>query len=204
VLEAGYKRGNDEKVGEGWEILKRNTSIMKELVLDLLSYSKPEHPNYEPADVNVICRDVASLMKGSASEKKVDIELDLHVAIGQVVLDPKGIYRCVLNLVTNAIDACTPNGGLIGISTEYLEDQDRFSISVSDNGCGIPHENLSKLFDVFYSTKGVDGTGLGLSVTKKIVEEHMGSISVESEPGRGTTFTIDLPVTPPTEEIIPV
>lgn len=80
--------------------------------------------------------------------------------------------------------------------TRMLPDRKNFQVTVKDNGCGIPRENLKKIFDVFFPTKGHKGTGFGLAVVKKIVHEHSGRIDVSSEPGKGTTFTLTLPVQP--------
>ena len=113
--------------------------------------------------------------------------------IGEAELDGKGIYRCILNLVTNALDACAGARGTVTISTRSVADPDGVEIVVTDTGCGIAEEDLPQVFRVFYSTKGSDGTGLGLAVTQKIVREHGGEIAVESRRGTGTSFTIRLP-----------
>ncbi len=110
-----------------------------------------------------------------------------------MTIDPKGIYRCLLNLVSNSIDACD-NDGIVKLRTDIFPQDNLLTISVSDNGCGISKENIEKLFEVFFSTKGSKGTGLGLSVTHKIITEHGGEIKVTSEPGEDTEFQINLPL----------
>lgn len=192
VVETGLKHGKMEKVQQGWDVLKRNTKIMKELVLDMLAYSKEREPEKEPSDINGICTDIADLMREKAAENSVSIRTRLSDDIGKIHLDPKGIYRCLLNLVSNAVDACDKDAGEVTIATD-LVDSGRLTVSVKDNGCGISAPDLEKLFTVFFSTKGSKGTGLGLSVTQKIVEEHGGAIDVTSEVGAGTTFTVRLP-----------
>jgi signal transduction histidine kinase len=107
--------------------------------------------------------------------------------------DPQGIHRCLLNLLTNAIDALDEEGGEVKISTEK-HGEGEVLITVEDNGSGIPEEICQRIFDVFFSTKGSQGTGLGLAVTKKIIEEHGGSIEVQSKEDQGTKFFIKLPV----------
>ena len=120
--------------------------------------------------------------------------LDLQPDLGQVTLDPKGIYRCILNLVSNAIDACDKTQGLVTITSAVDETDKRLRISVADNGCGISEEDLENVFKVFFSTKGSKGTGLGLGVTQKIIAEHGGDIKAESELEVGTRFIMGLPL----------
>jgi signal transduction histidine kinase len=190
VMQTGLKKEDLPKVEKGWEVLKRNTDLMRDLVLDMLNVAKPREPETEPTDVNNICSAVADLMGPRAAERGIALELTLANGIGERPLDPKGIYRCVLNLVGNAVDACPEESGRVVLSTAA---DDGVTITVADNGCGISPENLEKLFDAFFSTKGSKGTGLGLAVTQKIVEEHGGTISVQSEEEKGTTFTMRFP-----------
>ena len=192
IIELGIQKENIENIDKGWDILKRNTLFMKELVLDMLTCSRPRKPEYEPSDINTICSDIANLVGHDALEKNVDVQTELQSDIGIVILDPKSIYRCVLNLVTNAIDACDKPKGIVKINTNIKEDN-MLEITVSDNGCGISEENIEKIFKVFYSTKGNKGTGLGLGVTEKIIAEHGGNIKVESKIGEGTSFIISIP-----------
>ena len=193
VIETGLRKKNLEKVEKGWEVMKRNTHIMKELVLDMLTYSRPREPERRPSDINRICTDIADLVRETAGKKNIDMTLDLDTGLGEINLDPKGIYRCILNLVSNAVDACDKPAGKIAISTRLTETGNWLEVSVADNGSGISQEDRDKLFNVFFSTKGSKGTGLGLAVTEKIISEHNGSIHVTSRLGEGTTFTIRLP-----------
>ena len=194
VLELGLKKQDMKQVGQGWEMLKRTTEMMKDLVLDMLSYSGPSKLDYELADINTICSDLVELLINGAKEIKVDIKTDFDPRLKQTVVDPKGIYRCVLNLLTNAVDACSDNSGNICIRTK--QGPERFDIIVEDSGCGITEEHVGELFKVFFSTKGSKGTGLGLAITQKIVHEHGGAIKVESILDKGTTFSISLPYKP--------
>lgn len=193
VLELGIQREEIENIAKGWGVMKRNVQFMREIMLDMLAYSRPEKLNCAPADVNRVCLDVAELLKGNARQKNVDLVLELQPDLMQAILDPKAIYRCILNLVANAIDACDKATGLVRIKTSVSSARDRLEIAISDNGCGISEENLKNLFQVFFSTKGSKGTGLGLAVTQKIILEHGGDIQVDSKVGGGTTFRIALP-----------
>jgi len=194
VIQTGLKSENLQKIHKGWEVMRRNTRIMKDLVLDMLTYSKEREPELEPSDLNGICEDVRNLAKEKARERNVDILFNPATGLGDITLDPKGIYRCILNLVSNAVDACDKEEGTVTIATKSKANGGRVEVSISDNGCGISEEDRENLFKVFFSTKGSKGTGLGLSVTEKIISEHGGSILVDSEPGKGTTFFVQLPV----------
>ena len=192
IVEQGVAHKNMDNVNKGWDILKRNSQRIRDIVLDMLLFSRPRKPEYNPTDVNKICQDLFELLNENADSRNVKIELDLDKHIGRVCIDPKGIYRCILNLVSNAIDACNKSGGVVKISTRCLTNEG-LELKVSDNGSGIRKENIKHIFEVFYTTKGSLGTGLGLPVTQKIIAEHRGKIEVSSKIRVGTTFTITIP-----------
>ncbi|HEM49581.1 MAG TPA: GAF domain-containing protein [Caldithrix sp.] len=192
IVERGVATKNMDNVNKGWDILKRNSQRIRDIVLDMLLFSRPRKPEYNPTDVNKICQDLFELLNENAKSRNIKIELDLDEQLQRVCIDPKGIYRCILNLVSNAIDACSKSGGIVKISTRCLNNK-ALEIKVSDNGSGISKENIKHIFDVFYTTKGSLGTGLGLPVTQKIIAEHRGKIDVTSRIRHGTTFTITIP-----------
>lgn len=194
IVERGVSTKNIGMVNEGWDILKRNSQRMRDMVLDLLLFSRPGAPQYMKTNINKLCRDLYELVYESAREKKIEVILDLDPDVAEVCIDPKGIHRCVLNLIGNAFDACNKKHNYVRIKTRVIEDSG-VQISVSDNGRGISKANLEHIFDVFFSTKGARGTGLGLAVTKRIISEHNGTIEVQSSLGKGSTFTITLPRT---------
>ena len=184
-------------VARGWEMVKRNMGLLSTIVLEMLSYSRPRKPNLQPCNIGELCQGIAALLKEQAAQKGVTLVTDSNVT--EAWIDETAIKRCLLNLVGNAIDACGPSGGLVQIEAAPAQCDGRFAIRVRDNGCGMDAAAKQKLFAPFFSTKGNKGTGLGLPVTKKLVEEHGGSIHVESEPGRGTEFTLLLPARPAEE-----
>lgn len=194
IVERGVAAHKMDMVDKGWDIMKRNSYRLRELVVDMLLFSRPKKPEYVQCDINKICCDIYGLIKEKAERENVKIELDLDRSIGQVCIDAKGIYRSILNLVSNAIFAFdTRESGFVSTQTKLLNNN-YFRIIVSDNGAGISKENLSHIFDVFFTTKGSKGTGLGLPVTKKIITEHEGTIDVSSVPNEGTIFTITIPI----------
>jgi len=192
ILDKGLDKGNLDRVRSGWEMVRRNNAFMEELVYDLLTYSKERKPELAPTDVNAQCGEICELARERAKRNDVALVFEPDPALTTAEIDSKGVRRCLLNLVMNAIDACGEDGR-VTVSTAAAGDDDLFRIAIRDNGCGMSKETLAKLFTAFFSTKGSKGTGLGLPVTQKIIEEHGGRIDVESTEGEGTTFTLCLP-----------
>jgi signal transduction histidine kinase len=165
--------------------------------MDLLSYSKEREPEYEPCLPNEIVNDVVELLKDKARENAIDIIKDFDDTIAEVDMDPRIIHETMLNLTSNAVDACLfdedMNKNWQVKLTTAKEQGNVIKFEVSDNGAGMNEEVLQKLFTSFFSTKGHRGTGLGLMVTRKLIEEHKGSIEVTSRLNEGTIFTARLP-----------
>ncbi len=197
VLEKGIELNNEKYLHQGWEMVRNNLKKIKELALDLLAYSKERAPDYRLCDPNEPAREVASLMRLRCEKEGVSLDLRLEEGLPHVWLDPEGIHRCLLNLVANAIDACTdlsctPGEGKICLRSRRPEGW-AVEYQVEDNGCGMDEDTLQKVFQEFFSTKGSQGTGLGLMITKKIIEGHGGVIEVQSRKAKGTRFVIRLP-----------
>ena len=198
LVDVGLERDNTEKLKSGWEMIQRNIARTSGLVMDLLSYSKEREPEYEPCDPNEVAEDVCELLDNVAQDHEVALVKRFFEPMPSVVMDPRTVHRCLMNLVTNAIDACIfdPNvdkDHQVTVTTAMQGDA-VVRFEVQDNGCGMTEEVRDKLFSSFFSTKGVKGTGLGLLVTAKLIEEHKGTIDVESTEGEGTTFIIRFPV----------
>ncbi len=197
ILQQGIDKDRTESIEKGWDILRRNSSRLKDLMLDMLAYSKPREPFYEETDGNHVPREVVDLLQEQARSRGIDLRFEAAADLPPVLLDSKAVYRALLNLVGNALEACPAEGGTVEVRTRSRIDEDRFEIVVRDNGCGIATGDLPRLGKAFFSTKGAQGTGLGLSVTYKVIEEHRGTISVDSQPGQGTTFVVTLPIRRP-------
>lgn len=196
LIEMGLNKHDEEMIRKGWTIVEKNQAKISGLVMDMLTFSKEREPDLQPADLNQLVADVVELMQSRAQEFNVELTFHKGDEIPVLIFDPEGIHRAVLNLVTNAIDATAerPQPRQVQVTTRYDESQGKVWITVKDNGPGIPAELLDKIFSPFVSVKkGTKGTGLGLPVSQKIVQEHGGRIHVESAPDRGTTLTIELP-----------
>lgn len=194
LIDQGLQTNNFEFLEKSWPIFKRSTRRVSNFVEDMMAYSKERHPHRRECDLNELLHEVAGSFWGLLMRRKVELETDAGAVTRLVRIDPVGMHRCLLNLVMNAADAVPKEGGRIQISGT-IEDG-HLLLQVMDNGCGVPEENRLRIFEPFFSTKGAQGTGLGLAVTRKIVIEHEGSIEVVDAPGGGALFRIALPLAP--------
>jgi two-component system, NtrC family, sensor kinase len=194
VVEMGLRSANVTQATKGWRIVDRNLEKIYNLTMNLLAYSKPREPKLEPINPKKLIEECLELIATQANEKGVMAVADVDIDHPAIPIDPDGMHQVIMNLLSNALDAVEPRKGLIRVVCRYDGDSRSSVIDVIDNGNGIPPGMMKHMFELFHSTKGNRGTGLGLAVTKKIVDEHEGSISVKSNPGEGTTFTVRLPV----------
>ena len=165
-----------------------------EIVKGLLDFSRSEHPELEPLDIAGIIQDTLKLVRNQLSLSGIQAELDLPQDLPRVQGNRKSLQQVFLNLFINAIQAML-EGGSLTVRAYSTPDGQWLKVQVMDTGIGIAAEHLPHIFDPFYTTKQVGrGTGLGLSVTYGIVEKHGGHIEVESEKGKGSTFSVVLPV----------
>ena len=192
LVDMGIKQKNNPLTNKGWKLVKSSINKVRDVVMDMLTYSKERKPQLQPCDINDVVDEVIELMSKKAEDVGIKLHARLEENIGQLLLDPQVIHRSLLNLINNAFDAMEKDGK-ITIATEYIVEEDQLKLSVSDTGSGIPEDVLTTLFTPFYSSKGLKGTGLGLAVTYKIIKEHGGRIDVNSEVDKGTTFNIFLP-----------
>jgi len=197
VVEKGMELGKEEYLANGWGMIKGNVEKIKNLALDLLNYAKEREPELQLVDPNQPVRDLYALMRQRSCECMIRFVLDLDEKIPEILIDPEAIHCCLLNLVSNAFDACTD----VEHSGERKEVVIRTAMAgpgeieyqVIDTGIGLDEEIRDRVFRSFFSTKGTRGTGLGLMIAQKVVHEHGGEISVESEKGKGSKFTVRLP-----------
>jgi signal transduction histidine kinase len=183
---------------KGWGIVDKNQERISALVMDMLTFSKEREPVPEPANLNELAADVVELMKTRAGDDNVELAWLPAPTMPTLMFDPEAMHRAILNVITNGIDACHEiEQGRVEVSTQYSHAEKMARVQVVDNGSGIEKDELEKIFAVFVSRKGGRGTGLGLPVSQKILQEHGGRIRVESQPGKGSRFTIEVPATTP-------
>lgn len=197
LVNQALQKEDTEKLKQGWGLIQRNIDQTSDLVLNLLSYSKERAPEPEPCDPNAVAEEVCRLLNETAREHEVELTAELDPGIGTVMIDPHTLHGALMNLVSNAVDAClfdesSHKKWRVVVRTALGPDKTIFA-EVRDNGAGMSEDVSKKIFTSFFSTKGNRGTGLGLLVTRKNVEEHGGTIEVTSREGEGTVFTIRLP-----------
>lgn len=187
LLKSKSKDGDQEQsISEVLNEVKRLDNILK----DLLQLSIPKEMEYRKVDPNDIVERSVLLVKPRADEMGVEINMELNCDEA-FNLDYEKCQQVMMNLLINGIDAVDSNGGRVTVETNIVDES--LHIRVSDTGRGIPRAVINKIFDPFYSGKK-NGTGLGLPISKKIVEAHNGRIEVFSEEGKGTTFTVIIPM----------
>jgi len=188
------KSGDPEEVKEYAPLIIRQVDGLNRTIGELLRFAKPAPPHFEPVQLNdLIGGEIMRLVRNRAAKQSVEIDLRLAQDLPMIRADAEQLKQVLLNLLINSGQAMT-SGGRIIIRTG-VETPGKVTVSVADNGCGIPPEHIEKIFDPFYSTKPA-GTGLGLAVVNRIINEHSGTIVMKSEPGKGTTVTIQLPEIP--------
>ena len=194
IVGLGLNKNDKEMISEGWEMLERNFEKTTSLVKDFLSFSKGRLPQLKMIKPGFLVKEIVDLYKDIAAQSGIKLKSEIDKNVKSAPLDPDGIHTCLTNLVSNAIDAC-----LMGKQkgTEVIikasEGRDKLIFEVSDNGSGIDYEIKKKIFTTFFTTKGGEGTGLGLLTTRKIVQEQGGKILVDSQKGSGARFRMEFP-----------
>jgi signal transduction histidine kinase len=198
LIDMGLKDHNEDLVRKGWGIVEKNQQKIYHLVMDMLTFSKERQPVLRTADLNQTVADVCELLTARAAELNVALKWTPAPTLPPMNFDAELIHRAVLNIVTNALDAVEGReGGAVRVATGFAPETGMVAVIVGDNGPGIAPDLLPQLFNIFESTKGARGTGIGLAVSQKIVREHGGDILVDSRPGEGARFTLEWPMIEP-------
>jgi PAS domain S-box-containing protein len=185
-------RTTDEKTRKGLQIIVTQVERITRIMNQLLGLARRRPGERRASDLRKIIDDCLEVLEERLKKHRVRVEKHYHATVPPVIIDPDQMSQVMLNLILNA-DHAMSDGGMLRLVLSAT--RDHVTVTVADTGHGIPQDNLSKIFTPFFTTKEAGkGTGLGLTVVHGIIEEHKGTISVESEVGRGTTFTITLPV----------
>jgi len=195
LVEMGLENDDLAVVRKGWDIVNRNQNKISSLVMDMLSFSKEREPDPVPSDIVALITDIVETVQQRADEIGATLEWAPPADMPQLLFDPEALSRAILNVVTNALDAVEDrSGAMVSLRVACDTERELVRITVSDNGEGMTPETIAEIFNLFVSTKGARGTGLGLTVSRKILREHGGDIRVSSQPGEGSTFVLEFPV----------
>jgi two-component system NtrC family sensor kinase len=165
----------------------------RDIIRGLLDFSRQRKPDKTVCNINSVIEECVSLVENQALFHNIQIEKRLSQEIPMVAVDPSQMQQVFMNMIINAAEAMDESGQL-NLGTKFNPDEDLLEIEIADTGQGIHEKHLDKLFDPFFTTKDIGhGTGLGLAISYGIIKEHKGTIAVESELGKGTTFRIRLP-----------
>jgi len=198
MVNSGFQKNKPERVKKGWEMVQRNVDRIRSMVLDILYYAKDRELSIEDVDIAALVDDIREGLEKKATD--LDIELDIDVAADSGILpgDTQAIRAMLLNFLENSLDACRSDAAKkqhrIRLATR--RETSWMTIEVEDDGIGMDRETREKAFSLFFSSKGLRGTGLGLFISNKIVDKHGGTIHIDSEPGQGTRFVVRLPLDP--------
>ena len=196
LVEMGLENDDLAVLQKGWNIVSRNQNKISSLVMDMLSFSKEREPDPVATDLVALVADIVETVHHRADEAGTQIRWTPPTDLPRLLFDPEGISRAVLNVVSNALDAVEERpDATVEIFLEADFQKQLVRVIVSDNGAGMKPETVAEIFDLFVSTKGSRGTGLGLTVSRKILREHGGDIRAESELGRGSRFVLEFPLT---------
>ena len=187
----------DAKLGPLLEKITRQTFRASEIVNNLLNFSRTGATEFSAIDLNKIITETLTLLEHQLKTSQVKVQTDLYAGLPLIHGNSGKLQQVFLNLFLNAKDAMAGKGGTLHISTT---NGDSVQVNISDSGAGIAPEHINRIYDPFFTTKNVPregqsrGTGLGLSVTYGIIQEHAGKIRVDSQPGQGTTFQLEFPM----------
>ena len=192
VVDRSMRDDDFDRARQGWQTVRKNNDMLGNLVLDMLSLARDTKFRPFPTDIDDLVGQVCALMADRGRERGIRTDFTPTGNDEEIMTDPTQLYRCVLNLISNAIDACC-DGGRVRVRVYRGAGRERLTVSIADDGEGIPPENRARLFTGFFTTKGGRGTGLGLPVTRKLITQMGGQIAFHSVVGQGTRFVIALP-----------
>jgi signal transduction histidine kinase len=195
LVDGGLAKDHPEQLREGWAIVKQRIERIRRVVLDILFYSKKRELKRERMNAVTLAEEVAAAVAGKLAEHRIVFVKDFDRSSGELEVDSSYVQAALVNILENAADACSAEAGRRPPKVVFSlrRKKDRLEFDILDNGIGMDAATQEKLFTPFFSCKGDKGTGLGLFIANKIVEQHGGQITVSSAPGRGSLFRISLP-----------
>jgi signal transduction histidine kinase len=195
-LESGLKKGNQEQIEDALEVVKSMINRIRSMILDILYYTKERTLNWARVNVMDFSSQVAAVVAPKAEKHNLEFVYDYDISEVFFEIDPGTVSSALVNILENSIDACLDDKSTDKshrVIFRVKENKNHIIFEANDNGVGMDEETRDKLFTLFFSSKGYRGTGLGLFIANQIVEQHGGSIEIDSELGKGSNFRIKLP-----------
>ncbi|MFO7460965.1 MAG: ATP-binding protein [Desulfatiglandales bacterium] len=200
VVDEAMKDQDQELLKKGWSVVKKNIGEISRLVQNILYSSKKRQPAYEAVAIEQMLMETVGFFYEKAQMLDCRLRARVNPSLPMIHIDPGAARRMLINLIANALEACSRDKEkafhAVSVRADYF-DPHHFMVEVEDDGIGMDDSTSEKIFTRFFSTKGTDGTGLGLLVVHEIVREHGGKIEVLSALGKGSTFRMIFPLRPP-------
>lgn len=194
LVDTGFTKDKPDRVEQGWEIVQRNVGRIRAMVSDILYYAKDREPIWETVSAVELADEVCGLIHSRAEEHGVTLTCEMDPATGDIEVDPQAVRSLLVNLLENSLDACRlddkKNEHTVTFRLRGFPNHVQYE--VQDTGIGMDRETREKAFSLFFSSKGTEGTGLGLFVANRIARAHGGTIELESQVGVGTKFVVRL------------
>ena len=196
LLDAGLKVQDLGKIEAGGDILKLMVERIRRMVSDILFYAKERGLKHDRIDIRAFAKEVFYVVEPKSQTHNIQLKRNFNLSVETIKIDSGFVHSALINILENAIDACLRDKENQNPIIEFTvrNDEKYLYFIISDNGVGMEMETRDKLFSLFYSSKGRDGTGLGLFLSNKIIAQHGGSIVVDSVLGKGSRFTIKIPL----------
>lgn len=200
MINTALKSNDQELLIKGWDAAQTGISRMSALTRDLLDISRFNQIDFKYGSLTILAEEVAGMFQETGAGAEVEVSGEIDRSVPSLYFDYEAIHTALMNLVSNAIDACTGKQytgherARVVIRVHADIESGFVNLDVEDNGYGIGEDELDKIFVLFFSTKNFKGNGLGLPITKKVVEGHGGTLEVTSQKGKGTMFRIKLPM----------
>jgi signal transduction histidine kinase len=195
LMGKGIEAQDHAKIEEGWQVVKLIVGRIRKLVMDILFYAKKRDLNWERVDVLSIAEEVAQVVAPKMRAQNISFEKRFAPSAGRFAVDAAMVHSALVGILENAVDACSRDTAKPSHSIVFAVDGGRHEVTftVTDDGIGMDADTREQIFNLFFSSKGKEGTGLGLFVANKVIGQHGGRITVDSTPGSGSRFCINIP-----------
>ncbi|WP_299976219.1 ATP-binding protein [Desulfobacula sp.] len=199
-LETGLVQKDDDRVLMASGQIKQMADRIKKMVLEILYYAKSRELQYEEMNAGTLAENVVNIVKPMAKKQAVELDISIPKTLGKIEVDPNWMEAALVNLLENAVDACVSERDKKDHYVKFhvrKNSKNQISFTITDNGIGMDTETKEKMFTLFFTSKGSQGTGLGLFIANRVIKHHGGTVEVESKQGKGSQFCICLPLHKP-------